>query len=356
MRESFWPRVRRVLDPRNIGVIYVWIGVIALFGILRPETFLTIETVKVVLNQNAILGLVSLSLVVPLCAAAYDLSIGYVMALASVTVATLIVKHGFGIPVAIIATLLVALIVGMVNGLVVVVARIDSFIGTLATGAIISALVLLVSGEQAVTNGELNIDFGSIAAVNLDGVTLPVFVCLAVAVAVWWLLENTVTGRRLYATGFNEDAARLAGVRTKRVRFGALLVSALVAGIAGLLLTSQVGTGSPEIGPTYLLDAFAAAFLGATQFRNGRFNAPGTVVAVLMLGTGDAGLTLLGAPSWSLSMFHGVVLLLALTFTVIERREVRSGAVGGGEGADRGGHPSVDGNVAKPSPPVGIAE
>jgi ribose transport system permease protein len=123
-----------------------------------------------------------------------------------------------------------------------------------------------------------------------------------------------VTGRRIYATGFNATGSRLAGIHTNKLRFATLVVSGLVAGIAGVLLASQVNSGSPGIGPPYLLTAFAAAFLGATQF-GGRFNAPGTVLAVVLLGTGNTGLTLVGAPVWAPDMFSGIVLLLALTFT-----------------------------------------
>jgi ribose transport system permease protein len=141
---------------------------------------------------------------------------------------------------------------------------------------------------------------------------------LLVAVAVWYLLNYTVTGRRIYATGFNQDGARLTGIKTKRLRYMTLVVSGTVAGIAGVLLASQVSSGSPEIGPPYLLDAFAAAFLGATQF-GGRFNAWGTVVAVLLLGTGKTGLVLVEAPAWAPSMFSGFVLLLALILTNVER-------------------------------------
>jgi ribose transport system permease protein len=128
----------------------------------------------------------------------------------------------------------------------------------------------------------------------------------------------TVVGRRIYATGFNEGGARLAGIRTNRLQFMSLVVSGLVAGIAGVLLASQVSSGSPDIGPPYLLDAFAAAFLGATQF-GGRFNAWGTVIAVLLLGTGKTGLVLVGAEPWAQSMFSGVVLLSALALTNLER-------------------------------------
>ena len=110
-------------------------------------------------------------------------------------------------------------------------------------------------------------------------------------------MEYSATGRRLYATGFNPDAARLANIRVDRLRFCSLMVSATIAGLAGICLASSLSAGSPSAGTPYLLPAFASVFVGATQFKNGRFNAWGTVVAVLMLGTGTIGLGLASAPA-----------------------------------------------------------
>ncbi|MDT4935615.1 MAG: ribose transport system permease protein, partial [Pseudonocardiales bacterium] len=133
---------------------------------------------------------------------------------------------------------------------------------------------------------------------------------------------------RLYATGFNPDAARLANIRVDRLRFCSLLVSATIAGLAGVCLASSLSAGSPSAGTPYLLPAFASVFVGATQFKNGRFNAWGTIVAVLMLGTGTIGLGLASAPPWASDMFTGVVLLAALGATGLQRRSLRAGRTG----------------------------
>jgi ribose transport system permease protein len=303
----------------NIGAVYVWIAIIIFFSIEKPDTFPTLDTVKIVLNLNAISGLVALSLIVPLCTRVFDLSVGYVMAMTSVLSADLIVNHHYSFVVAILFCAAIALAAGIVNAILVVVVGIDSFIATLATGALFAATVTLISNEIAVTNTELSTSFGEIANTTIAGIALPVFIMLAVAVALWWLLEHTVTGRRLYATGFNEEASRLAGVRTARLRFVSLLVSALVAGLAGVLVTSQLGSGSPTIGPQYLLSSFTAVFLGATQLRGGRFNPQGTIIAVLMLATGTAGLSLMGSPPWVPNMFTGVVLVASLTLYRFEQ-------------------------------------
>ena len=251
---------------KNVGVVYVWIGIIIVFSLWAPDTFPNWDTVKSVLNQNAIAGLIALSLVVPLSARVFDLSVGSAMGLCNVIIAWLLVNKGVAIVPAIALTIAAGLVIGLVNALVVVGARIDSFIATLATGSLMAAAISLISKDQAIIGEQLGGGFGKIATSAVGGIALPVFLMLIVALGLWFVQGYTVVGRRIYATGFNEGGARLAGIRTDRLRFASLIVSGVVAGIAGVLLASQVSSGSPNIGPPYLLDAFAAVFLGATQF------------------------------------------------------------------------------------------
>jgi len=302
----------------NAGVIYVWILIIIIFSIWKPDDFPTWQTAKTVLNQNAIAGLVALALVVPLSARVFDLSVGNALGLCNVIVAWLLVRKGVPMLPAILLTIAAGALIGVINATIVIGGGIDSFIGTLATGSLMAAGVTVVTNDQAIIGDQLGGNFGNIATSDISGITVPVFLMLGVAIVVWYLLNYTVTGRRIYATGFNETGARLTGIHTGRLRFASLIVSATVASIGGVLLASQVSSGSPDIGPPYLLDAFAAAFLGATQF-GGRFNAWGTVVAVLLLGTGKTGLVLVGAPTWAPSMFSGTVLLVALLLQNLER-------------------------------------
>jgi ribose transport system permease protein len=316
--ESAARRVVRALRIDSLSGIWVLGAVIIVFTIWIPNTFPTIDTVRSILNQNAITAIVALSLIVPLSAGLFDLSIGSAMALASVVAASLIVQQGYSGVAAIAFVLAVAVVVGVFNALIVVRLGIASFIATLGTGAVLQAIVVLVSKDTTVTSASLNQSFGKIATTSIGGIQITVLAALVLAAALWWLLEHTVTGRRLYATGFNEEAARLAGVRTRRLQFMSMIVSAVVAGVAGIFATAQVGSGSPEIGPTYLLDAFAVAFLGATQVRRGRFNSAGTMIGVLLFGTGTTGLAMVGAPPWAIGLFTGVVLLVALALTKLE--------------------------------------
>lgn len=316
------PRSRsalRWLAPTKIGAIYVWAIIIIVFSIWAPSTFPTLQTAKTILNQNSVTGIMALSLIVPLSARVFDLSIGYILGISAVLLAYLLVNTSLPLGVAIVITLLAGVLIGVGNGIIVVPAKIDSFIGTLASGALLYAVILLITNDQPIASLRLDGPISKLAGTSIGGITVPVFIMLAIAFALWWLMEHTVTGRRLYATGFNDEAARLTGVPTRKLRFCALIVSALTCTIAGIVLLSQIQSASPELGPPYLLDAYAAAFLGATQLRPGRFNVWGTVIGVLLVATGQTGLSQVGAPVWANSMFTGIVLLLALGVTNVER-------------------------------------
>jgi ribose transport system permease protein len=312
-------RVRQALAFDRIGAVYVWLGIVILFSIWVPDTFPTMATVKQVLNANAITALAALSITIPLAARVFDLSFAYTMTLTGVITAHFLAVGTPLVP-AILLGLGAGVAIGVINAIVVVVMRIDSFIGTLATGSLIQALITMATGGTAIISTRLQGGFAKIGQTNVSGFTLPVVYVLVVAVAMWFLLEHTATGRRVYATGFNPDAAKLAGVRVDRLRFMSLVVSGSLAGVSGLVLASTIASGDPTAGTSYLLPAFAAAFLGATQLKHGRFNAGGTLIAVLLLGTGTTGLALANAPQWAADMFVGVVLIASLAVTGIQRR------------------------------------
>ncbi len=332
---SLLARITRALAFDRIGAVYVWLAIIVVFSIWASETFPHVATAKQVLNSSAITGLAALAIVIPLCARVFDLSFAYVMTLTGVAV-TYFIHHGIGLVPSILLALLVGLGMGIGNAVVVVLMKIDSFIGTLATGLLVSALITIITNGTNISDERFFGGFANIAQKAIWGITLPVLYCFVVAFAIWYVLEHTATGRRLYATGFNADAARLAGVLTERLRFGSLMASGLLAGATGIILASTLASGSPTAGTPYLLPAFAAAFLGATQLKYGRFNAWGTMIAVLMLGTGITGLGLAAAPPWSADMFVGIVLIAALAATSLQRRKTVGGEAGGRKGQAEG--------------------
>lgn len=302
------------LAPRNIGAIYVWILLIALFSVLSPDSFARTSTIKLVLNQYAVTGLIAIGLLLPLCAGLFDLSIGSVVGMSGLATAYTLAEVTANTAVAILVGLLVAAAAGLINAFVVLVMGVDSFIGTLATGSIFAALSTALSGDSTVTTNVEKLT-NQIAVPEFLGLTPPVLLLIAAMLLVGFLLEKTVFGRRTYAIGFDMEAARLGGVRIRRVQTSTLMASALLSGVAGVAVTAQLGSASSSTGPGYLLPVFAAAFLGATQFRNGRFNPWGAVVAVLLVGTANVGLLTAGAPAWGPQIFNGALLILAVSLT-----------------------------------------
>jgi ribose transport system permease protein len=295
------------------------VGIAFLFSLWVPDRFPQLATAKQILNANALTAMAALSITIPLATRVFDLSFAFTMSLSGI-VAAHFVAVGLPLPVAVLLGLLVALGIGLINAVVVVVMRIDSFIATLATGSLIQSLITMATGDTAILDIKLAGGFSKIGQTDVGGLTLPVLYAILVTVGIWYLLEHTATGRRLYATGFNPDAAKLAGVRIERLRFMSLVASGGLAGATGVVLASTLGSGSPSAGTPYLLPAFAAAFLGATQLKHGRFNAWGTIIAVMLLGTGTTGLALADAPQWAANMFVGVVLIASLAVTGVQRR------------------------------------
>jgi ribose/xylose/arabinose/galactoside ABC-type transport system permease subunit len=299
-------KIWRAISFKNIGAIWVWVAICVLFSILAPDTFPTIDTVKTVINQNAFPGLLALAILIPLTTQVFDLSLGGGIAFLNVFVAWLMVKQGVAPGLAIALTVLAGLMVGVLNSIVVVGLRVESFIATLATGSLLTAGALMLT-EESIIGTPLSTGFFTNMSVNgVAGITYPGLLMFATAFVMWVFLEHTATGRRCFATGFNRDAARLVGIRTRRLQMTGLLVS-------------NFQSGSPTLGPEYLLASITAAFLGSTQFKGGRFNAWGTLVAVLVLGTGSTGLILAGAPTLAPQMFTGSVLIFALALASFER-------------------------------------
>ena len=315
---------RRKLSPANVSIVYIYLAGFLIFLLWIPDLWLSWTTHKSVLNiQFAVPAMVAVGLVVPLLAGAFDLSIAGVMNATAITVSWLIVDQGWNTFAAIAAAMVVALVAGVLNGVLVVRVGINSFIATLATGAIWNAYAQWRSGGLQITN--LPDSFKDLARNEVAfGIQLKVVYLFVIAIVLWYTIEHTPIGRYLQATGDNEDAARLAGVQTKRYVFGSLIVSASIAGFAGIVQTAAVGAGNEAIGNPFLLTAFAAAFLGSTQFK-GRFNVWGTVASVWVLLSLVKGVELaLESYRWLNSLFFGVALLGAVGLSIVMgRRKTR---------------------------------
>jgi ribose transport system permease protein len=315
-RRSKWEWKK--FHPRNIGVIYLYGLIWAVFVLWVPNTWLTWLTHRSVLNQNAILIVVALGLLVPLSAGVFDLSIAAVISASAVTVSWGLVEAGWSVPVAIAAALVVGIIVGNINGFLVVKIRIDSFIATLGMGSVLTAYAVWRSNNRSILG--FPDSFKQLSTGVAWGLNKTVLYALVLAFILWFVMEHTALGRYLFATGGAREAARLAGVQTDRYVWGSLVTSATFAALGGVLLASQFGSTQAQSGAPYLLPAFAAAFLGATQFKR-RFNVWGAVLAVFVLQSGVKGLQLAGVgTTWIESLFFGVALIVAVGFSSYRKR------------------------------------
>jgi ribose transport system permease protein len=305
-----WSGVQSALSFRNAAALYVFVVLFVVFALWIPDTFLTWGTWRSLLSDQAITCLVAVGLVMPIAAGVFDLAVGAEVGLGAIVVAWLLVEKGVAVVPACAISLLAGAAVGVFSWLMITQFRISAFIATLGVSSVLIALINWISESQQILN--VPVSFSQLGNGQLLGVAYPFYVMLVVSTVVWYVLERTPFGRRLYATGGNAEAATLAGVRTSRVILVALITCGVIAAMGGVLQTSQLSTGDPTLGPGFLLPTIAAVFLGSTQFRGGRYNVWGTVVAAYVLATGVKGLQLAGAPIWIPDLFNGLALLVAV--------------------------------------------
>ncbi|MTD15129.1 ABC transporter permease [Nakamurella sp. YIM 132087] len=305
----------------RLGVPVLLVVLIIVFAIALPATFPTMRNASGILSTEAVGLMLAFGALVPLVCGEFDLSIGFVLSFSSMLVAVLTINQGWNVWVASLVTIVVAALLGAFNALLVQFFRISSFIATLASGTVLSGITLLISDSTIVT-GSLPDSYTGIGSGGPGGIAPAVFMALAVGLILYYVLEHTPTGRRMEAIGQGRDAARLAGVKVNRLVVTSLIVSGGVAGLCGVVNTATQGSADPSVGPGFLLPALAAAFLGATTIRPGRFNIIGTLLSVLLLAVGVNGLSQLGTPQWVGPVFNGGVLLLAVGAAQLRRRSL----------------------------------
>jgi ribose transport system permease protein len=300
------------------GVVVALLLLIVVFSLLRPDTFFTTGNFQSILNTESVLVILALGLIVPLASGEFDLSIAAVLGFSAGLLAHLTANEHWAVLPALGVTLLAALLTGVLNGVFVVYFGVNSFITTLGIGTIVGGLAIAIFTAETI--GGIPSSFSDPFRVELLGLDMPVFLAFGLALVMWYFLQHTPTGRYVFFAGEGREAARLAGVRVDRIRFGGLVGSALFAWLAGIVLAAQTGAAQATYGSPFLLPAFAAAFLGATTIKVGRPNAWGTVAAVYLLAVGTVGLQLLGAADWVEDVFNGSALVLAVALARLASR------------------------------------
>ena len=313
---------------RRYGTLIGFAAIIVFFSISLPDTFLTGRNWLNISQQVSMLTVVAAAMTIVMVMGDFDLSVGSMASLAGI-VAAVLFTFGFSVPAAVSMALLVGLAGGAINGVLVSLFGILPFIATLATLTVFSGAAFLISDGKTIFGRDIPQAFSGFAREGLplgtigdQTLSLPylTIVAIVVVVLVWVLLEQTTFGRRLYAIGGNREAARLAGVRVKRLRLIAFALTGFGAAAAGLMYASRVASANPTQGSGLMLNAIAAVFLGMTMSEEGEPRVHATLIGVLILGVLDNGLTQMSVDSYVRDILVGVIIIAAVASSSLWKR------------------------------------
>jgi ribose transport system permease protein len=301
---------------KTYGTLIGFALVVMFFWVEIPGTFMTAKNWLNISQQVSMLAVVAFTMTIVMVMGDFDLSVGSMASLAGI-VAALTFRDGDGVSAGVALALAVGLAGGLLNGFLVAYVGILPFVATLGTLTVYSGFAFMISGGKTIFGRDIPATFSGFARSGMplsDGVSLPSLTIVGVLVllAVWFVLEQTTFGRRLYAIGGNKEAARLAGIRVKRLRFLAFGLSGLGAASAGLMYASRVASANPTQGSGLMLDAIAAVFLGMTMSDEGEPHVLATLVGVLILGVLGNGLTQMSIDSYVREVLIGSIIVLAV--------------------------------------------
>ncbi|BCJ67377.1 ABC transporter permease [Polymorphospora rubra] len=315
---------RAVDGVSRYGLVGLLFLVIAVFSVASPETYFTTTNFRLILVNQTVTVIVALAATLPLLAHYLDASVGPMLGLAQGVSIWLVAVHGTPIWLALVAVLVLAVAVGLLNTLLVLKFGMSSIIATLATGSLLMGSLYMITGGRVIFQNVPE-SFTAIARGDLAGIPLPLIYLTVLVVLLEFLVVWTPFGQRLYAMDGNIRGAARAGINVNSYTVRAFVGAAVLASIAGVLLASRVGSAQPTVGEQFLLPAFAAAFLGAAVLRPGRVNMLGTVVAAYFISFTIAGLQHLGAATWIERIFNGLAVIVGVSlagFAVRRRRQL----------------------------------
>lgn len=300
----------------GIGLLIVYAVIIAVFAQLSPF-FLTRNNFLNILVGVSILGIVAATQTMVIISRGFDLSVGSTVALAGVVTAEILTAGGSD-PLAVAGAIGVGLVVGLVNGFLITVVRVNPLITTLATLAVVRGIAYVWTDALTQVFPGPNLRWLGIGRV-LGDIPVSVLIMLAVYVVVWVTLRFTTFGRALFAVGGNPRAALLAGIAVGRVQWLAYVISGLSAGFAGAILAAQLSAGSPQAATGLELNVVAAVVLGGASLAGGRGRVWGTLLGVLIMETLRNGLVLTDVSSFYQMIAWGLVLLVAVVIDQLRR-------------------------------------
>lgn len=271
--------------------------------------FLTVSNIFNVLRQVSINALIAFGMTFVILTGGIDLSVGSTLALSSALSAGMMASGGDPF-LAIVVGLLAGLVMGAFNGILVAKGNVAPFIATLATMTVFRGLTLVYTEGKPITG--LPDSFGMVGKSFFLQIPMPVIWMLFSFIALYFILKHTTFGRHVYALGSNEEATRLSGVSTTKVKIWVYSISGLFASLAGIILTSRLNSAQPTAGTSYELDAIAAVVLGGTSLSGGKGWIVGTLIGAMIIGVLNNGLNLLNVSSFYQLVAKGAVILIAV--------------------------------------------
>lgn len=293
---------------RRMGPLLGLVVLVILLAFLS-DSFLSINNLLNVARQVSLNAIIAAGMTMVILTGGIDLSVGSIVALAGTMTAGFMVS-GLNVWMAIVLGLIVGMVAGLFNGILVAKWHMPPFIVTLGTMTIMRGLTLVYSDGRPITG--MDDAFRTLGGGYIYGIPIPVIIMLVVFIIAYIILKRTRYGRYIYATGGNEEAARLSGIDTSKILMGVYVTSGLVASLSGIILASRLNSAQPTAGTGFELDAIAAVVLGGTSLAGGLGTIGGTLVGALIIGVLDNGLNLLNVSSFYQQVAKGVVILLAV--------------------------------------------
>jgi len=312
--------LRNVFNFRESGIIAALVVLVVFTAAFNPR-FLSLYNLQVLTRQIAIFSLIAIGETFVIITAGIDLSPGSAVSLTSVLVAWFM-AHNFGVLGAILATLIVAAVIGIWHGFFVSKLKVPPFIITLGTFAIGRGLAAVITKGRPIpisTKSFFYLWEGMIFRI----MPFPVLVLIIIAGIAIFILHFTVLGRHIYAAGGNIEAARLSGINIDRVRFFAYSVSTLLPGIVGILLAARLRQGNPNVGQLYELYAIAASVIGGTSLFGGIGTILGAIIGACILSTMWNSLVLLRVSAYWHNVALGLVIVFAVTVDILRKRRIK---------------------------------
>jgi len=301
------------------GVLIALVVSIVVFSALKPHVFPTVSNLQAIVEQFSPLAIIAFGLTVVLVMGDFDLSVAGMIGLSSAVVVSLMSVNHLGFLLAILIGILVGMAGGAVSGGLVAFAGASSFIITLAMGQVYNGLEYQITNQETIFSG-IPKAYANIATGSFLGLSNQFFIMLFVLLVLYLLLEQSTIGRYMYALGGNQEAARLSGIRVRELRTAGFMIIGVCSVIAGVLISSQNDSQSPNSGAPFFLPAFAAVFLGSAVLRPGKFNVLGTLVGAFFLEVISTGLTELSLSTSVILIVQGVILAGAVLLSRIGRK------------------------------------